>query len=115
MDENKFLYVNDLKKDEVSRYQRGESKGTVVASANGNGNRLDQLYGPYYLFGWNNRTIRVPKRATQGSVIADGNGRGEQSNQLNEPIGLSFDRLGNLYAVDFGNHRVQKFNVDFNG
>jgi hypothetical protein len=52
--------------------------------------------------------MRWSKGATQGSVIVGGNGKGSQSNQLNEPVGLSFDRHGNLYVVDYGNHRVQK-------
>ena len=33
-------------KDEVRRYRRGESQGTVVAGGNGNGNRLNQLSNP---------------------------------------------------------------------
>jgi DNA-binding beta-propeller fold protein YncE len=62
----------------------------------------------------NARIMRWVKGATQGSVIVGGNGVGGQSNQLNGPIGLSFDRHGNLYVVDNGNHRVQKFNIDSN-
>jgi sugar lactone lactonase YvrE len=62
----------------------------------------------------NDRIMRWMKGATQGNIIVGGNGRGEQSNQLNCPIGLSFDRHGNLYVVDYGNHRVQKFNIDIN-
>jgi DNA-binding beta-propeller fold protein YncE len=54
------------------------------------------------------------KGATQGNIIVGGNGEGKQSNQLNRPIGLSFDRHGNLYVVDCGNDRVQKFNIDRN-
>ncbi|CAF5043443.1 unnamed protein product, partial [Rotaria sp. Silwood1] len=57
---------------------------------------------------------RWPKGATQGSVIVGGNGSGEQSNQLNWPFGLSFDRHGNLYVVDWRNHRAQKFDMDSN-
>ncbi|CAF4854839.1 unnamed protein product, partial [Rotaria magnacalcarata] len=63
----------------------------------------------------NDRIMRWPKGATQGSVIVGGNGRGGQSNQLNGPEGLSFDRHGNLYVVDYGNHRVQKFNIELEG
>ncbi len=63
----------------------------------------------------NARIMRWSKEATQGSVIVGGNGGGSQSNQLNGPWGLSFDRHGNLYVVDGGNHRVQKFNIEFNG
>ena len=33
-------------KDEVRRYRRGESQGTMVAGGNGDGNRLDQLFSP---------------------------------------------------------------------
>ena len=62
----------------------------------------------------NARIMRWMKGATQGNIIVGGNGEGEQSNQLNCPIGLSFDRHGNLYVVDYGNHRVQKFNIDSN-
>jgi hypothetical protein len=64
--------------------------------------------------GWNARIMRWVKGATQGSIIVGGNGRGVQSNQLNDPIGLSFDRHGILYVVDWGNARVQKFNIDSN-
>ena len=60
----------------------------------------------------NHRLMRWPKEATQGSVIVGGNGEGGQSNQLDDPIGLSFDRHGNLYVVDNGNQRVQKFNIE---
>jgi hypothetical protein len=54
------------------------------------------------------------KGATQGSVIVGGNGEGGQSNQLHWPVGLSFDRHGNLYVADQGNHRAQKYNIDSN-
>ncbi|CAF5062384.1 unnamed protein product, partial [Rotaria sp. Silwood1] len=62
----------------------------------------------------NNPIMRWPKVATQGSVIVGGNGSGEQSNELNGPVGLCFDRHGNLYVVDLGNYRVQKFELQFN-
>jgi DNA-binding beta-propeller fold protein YncE len=58
--------------------------------------------------------MRWVKGATEGSVIVGGNGVGGQSNQLNQPVSLSFDRHGNLYVVDQGNHRVQKFDIDSN-
>ncbi|CAF3895773.1 unnamed protein product, partial [Rotaria sp. Silwood1] len=75
---------------------------------------VDQLGTVYVADRGNNRIMRWPKGATQGSVIVGGNGSGEQSNQLNEPIGLSFDRHGNIYVVGFGNHRVQKFELQSN-
>ena len=56
--------------------------------------------------------MRWLKGATQGNVVIGGNGQGGQANQLNGPIGRSFDRQGILSVADFGNHRVQKFNID---
>jgi hypothetical protein len=58
--------------------------------------------------------MRWVKGATQGSVIVGGNGLGGQSNQLNQPFGLSFDIYGHLYVADWGNARVQKFNIEKN-
>jgi secreted PhoX family phosphatase len=55
--------------------------------------------------------MRWSKGATQGSVVVGGNGQGGQPNQFNAPLGLTFDRQGSLYVVDYGNHRVQKFNI----
>jgi hypothetical protein len=63
----------------------------------------------------NHRIMRWVKGATHGSVIIGGNDRGRESNQVYEPMGLSFDRHGHLYVVDWGNDRVQKFNIEFNG
>ncbi|CAF5128245.1 unnamed protein product, partial [Rotaria sp. Silwood1] len=60
----------------------------------------------------NHRIMCWPKGATQGSVIVGGNGSGARSNQLASPIGLSFDRHGNLYVTDYGNNRVQQFNIE---
>ncbi|CAF5018488.1 unnamed protein product, partial [Rotaria sp. Silwood1] len=57
MDENGSLYVVDYGKDEVRRYRRGESQGTVVAGGNGSGNRLDQLNGPQYVFVDRNNSV----------------------------------------------------------
>ena len=44
--------------------------------------------------------------------VEGGNGCGKGSNQLNNPICLSFDVENNLYVVDWGNDRIQRFSVD---
>ncbi|CAF0776987.1 unnamed protein product [Adineta steineri] len=46
---------------------------------------------------------------TEGEIVAVGNGQGDQSNQLTLPSDLSFDNEENLYVVDYGNHRIQKY------
>ena len=93
MDENGSLYVTDDGKHEVRRYRRGESQGTVVAGGNGNGNRLDQLSSPQYVFvdrdhsvyvsDWgNHRVMKWVEGAKQGIVVAGGQGEGNGLTQL---------------------------------
>ncbi|CAF2253957.1 unnamed protein product [Rotaria magnacalcarata] len=90
------------------KWMEGEKEGIVVADSQGQGNGLTQLPN----FGG----VIIDQLGTvYGNVIAGGNGQGGESNQLNAPNGLSFDGDGNLYVVDWGNHRVQKFNIEFNG
>ncbi|CAF4318597.1 unnamed protein product, partial [Rotaria magnacalcarata] len=60
---------------------------------------------------WNNRVMRWAQGATQGTVIVGGNGEGAGANQFNLLVGLSFDQHGNLYVVDYNNHRVQRFSI----
>ncbi|CAF4418987.1 unnamed protein product, partial [Rotaria magnacalcarata] len=59
----------------------------------------------------NVRVVRWTQGAKQGTVIGGGNDAGAGANQFNYPIGLSFDRQGNLYVVDYGNDRVQRFSI----
>ncbi|CAF3675343.1 unnamed protein product, partial [Rotaria socialis] len=174
MDDQRYVYVSDWKKHEVRRYQLGEKNGTLVAGGNGQGDGLNQLNEPEYLFvdrqqtvyvsdnnnnrlmkwnkgakegivaaggqgkgtaltqlshpygifvdtlgtlyvadSWNHRVMRWTQGdKKQGAVIVGGNGLGAGANQFNFPIGLSFDRHGNLYVVDRDNHRVQRFSIE---
>ncbi|CAF4118672.1 unnamed protein product, partial [Rotaria magnacalcarata] len=50
MGDQRYLYVSDTGKDEVRRYQLGEKNSTLVAGGNGQGDGLNQLNWPVYLF-----------------------------------------------------------------
>ena len=50
IDHQRYLYVSDTEKDEVRRYTIGDKNGIVVAGGNGQGNQLNQLNCPTYLF-----------------------------------------------------------------
>ena len=52
------------------------------------------------------------KAAEEGTTVVDGNGKGQELNQLNGPIDLCFDQENNHCVVDYGNHRVQRFDVN---
>jgi sugar lactone lactonase YvrE len=120
MDENGSLYVPDTEKDEVRRYRRGESEGTVVAGGNGSGNRLDQLSSPTYVFVdrdhsvyvsdyGNHRVMKWVEGAKQGIVVAGGQGPGNDLTQLDYPDGVVVDQLGTVYVADWGNHRIMRW------
>ena len=117
MDENGSLYIIDWEKHEVRRYRRGESQGTVVAGGNGNGNRLDQLSYPTYVFVdrdhsvyvsdcGNHRVMKWMEGAKQGIVVAGGQGKGNSLRQLSYPEGVVVDQLGTVYVVDDANDRI---------
>ncbi|CAF1419293.1 unnamed protein product, partial [Rotaria sp. Silwood1] len=120
IDENGSLYVVDLGKNEVRRYRRGESQGTVVAGDNGSGNRLDQLSYPQYVFvdrdhsvyvsEWgNHRVMKWVEGAKQGIVVAGGQGEGNGLTQLSYPKGVVVDQLGTVYVANAGNHRIMRW------
>jgi sugar lactone lactonase YvrE len=120
MDENGSLYVIDCEKHEVRRYRRGECQGTVVAGDNGNGNRLDQLSYPQYVFVdrdhsvyvsdyGNDRVMKWMEGAKEGIVVAGGQGKGNSLRQLSSPGGVVVDQLDTVYVVDLGNDRIMRW------
>ena len=120
MDEQGFLYVSDLGRNEVRRWRVGESQGTLVAGGNGQGNRLNQLHSPARVFIDQNHSVYVPdyqnhrvmkwvKGATEGILVAGGQGRGSALSQLRNPEAVIVDQLGTLYIADADNHRIVRW------
>ncbi|CAF3331461.1 unnamed protein product [Rotaria socialis] len=120
VDENGSLYVVNYGQHEVRRYRRGESQGTVVAGGNGNGNRLDQLTHPHYVFvdrdqsvyvsdTGNHRVMKWMDGVKQGIVVAGGQGHGSSFTQLSYPYGVVVDQLGTVYVTDLGNARTMRW------
>jgi len=90
----------------------------VVASRNGNGNKLTQLSKPsgvivddlgnVYVTDTNNsRVMRWINGAKEGTIVASGN-------KTNQTSDLLFDKHGNLYVFDSINYRIQKFLIESN-
>ncbi|CAF1496725.1 unnamed protein product, partial [Rotaria sp. Silwood1] len=120
MDDNGYLYVVDNEEHEVRRYKIGDTKGTVVAGGNGQGNRLDQLSRPRYVFvdrdhsvyvsDWrNDRVMKWKEGAKQGIVVAGGQEAANSLTQLYYPNGVVVDQLGTVYVAEWGNHRIMRW------
>jgi sugar lactone lactonase YvrE len=117
MEENGSLYVTDHGKNEVRRYRRGESEGTVVAGGNGNGTRLDQLSDPHKVFVdrdhsvyvsdfYNHRVMKWVEGAKQGILVAGGQGEGNDLIHVSYPNGVIVDQLGTVYVAEEQNDRI---------
>ncbi|CAF2121451.1 unnamed protein product, partial [Rotaria magnacalcarata] len=110
VDEQRNLYVSDVAKHDVRRYQLGEKHSTLVAGVNGDGDGLNHLSEPKYLFVDRDHSVYVSDRnnhrvmkwvegAKEGIVVAGGKGKGNALTQLHYPSGLFVDSLGTLYVA----------------
>ncbi|CAF3574938.1 unnamed protein product, partial [Rotaria socialis] len=123
-DRDHSVYVSDWNNHRVTKWVEVAKEGIVVSGGQGQGSALTQLSHPSGLFvdtlgtlyvadSYNHRVMRWTQGdKKQGAVVVGGNGRGEEANQFNYLRDLSFDRQGNLYVVDYWNHRVQRFSME---
>ena len=122
IDINGSLYVSDISKHEVRRYRRDDTVGTVVAGGNGQGNRFDQLHGPYYICvdhdlsvyvsdHFNHRVMKWTKHA-KGSVVAGGQCEENAVGRLSGPYGIAVDQAGRVYVTQWNNHRVTRWSKE---
>ncbi|CAF3458405.1 unnamed protein product [Rotaria socialis] len=124
VDRQQNVYVSDNWNHRVMKWNKGAKEGIVVAGGQGEGNALTQLFFPNGIFVdtlgrlyvadlGNHRVMRWTQGdKKQGTVIVGGNGSGAGENKFSGPVGLSFDRQGNLYVADFNNHHVQRYSIE---
>jgi sugar lactone lactonase YvrE len=117
------IYVVDSQNHRIMRWLLGASSGFIVAGNGTAGATSMQLNRPtqiivdtneymYISDADNSRITRWAPNSTFGECIAGCTGTGgTASNQLNAPHSLAFDSNGSLYVSDYGNHRVQKFQI----
>ncbi|CAF1461666.1 unnamed protein product [Adineta steineri] len=120
IDKNGFIYVSDCKNHEVRRWKQGDAEGELVAGGNGQGNELNQLHYPTFIFidedsslyisdTDNHRVMKWKNDAKEGIIVAGGNGEGNSLKQLSYPRGVVVDHLGHIYVADCGNHRIVRW------
>jgi DNA-binding beta-propeller fold protein YncE len=121
MDDKGYLYVSDIGKDDVKRWEIGVNDSSIlVAGGNGRGNHLGQFFWPvsivvdtdyslYVVDKGNDRVMKWMKDAKEGIVVAGGNDKGYSLTQLNTPLDVIVDHLGNVYVTDSNNYRVMRW------
>ncbi|CAF0992313.1 unnamed protein product [Adineta steineri] len=120
MDNNGDLYISDVEKDAVRRFHQGDKIGTVVAGGNGQGNQLNQLANPRFIFvdesysvyvadTINNRVVKWMKNTTEGIRVAPGQVSINNSNLLFPPNGVIIDHMGNLYVSNRDRHQIMRW------
>ncbi len=123
IDDEGFIYISDETNSEVRRWRIGDAEGTLVAGGNGEGDRLDQLYCPSYLFvdkdhsvyitdRGNNRVVKWTNGAKEGIVVAGVDGAGSSLSNLTLPAGVIVDEHETVYVADSCNNRVVKWPKD---
>ncbi|CAF4202783.1 unnamed protein product [Rotaria sp. Silwood2] len=120
MNDQRYIYISDVEKHEVRRFEIEDKNGTLVAGGNGKGAGLNQLNVPGYIFVDQQHTVYVSDRdnyrvmkwnkgAKEGIVVAGGQGEGSSLTQVWSPYGLFVDTLGTIYVADLGNNRVMRW------
>ena len=119
----KSIYIADCFNHRVMRWDPGATTGIRVAGNGSPGSAATQLNSPTqvimdsdeYLYISESDNVRITRWApnsTFGVCIAACTGiPGTAVNQLNGPHSLALDSYGSLYVSDYGNNRVQKFQI----
>jgi hypothetical protein len=118
VDINLDLYVADRGNDRIQLFPLGQLNGTTIVGSE-SANTTITLNGPSgvvldadnYLFivdEYNHRIIGSGPNGFRCLVGCSGSS-GSASNQLSYPVSLSFDSYGNMFILDNGNSRIQKF------
>jgi hypothetical protein len=116
---NLDLYVADCGNNRVQRFDYGQLDAITVAGSGANGTITLQcpmsviMDADGYLFISDRRNHRVVGSSELGfrCIVGCSGTSNFTSSHLSYPSAISFDSLGNLYVVDSGNNRIQKFSI----
>ena len=118
-----MLYITDNSNHRIMSYAKGANSGTLVFGGMGPGMNNTQLNGPLgiYFDSFLNSLIIANVFAhniiryslgTSGWTLRAGNingSAGSTSTGLSSPNDIILDPMGNMYAADRDNHRIQFF------
>ena len=121
VDNDGNIYIADKANNRIQKWAPGAASGTTVAGGNGSGSAANQFNDPHGVTVDNSGNIFIADKANNRiqkwapgalsgiTTVAGGNGGGSNANQFSGARGIAFDATGNMYIVDSGNNRIQKF------
>ncbi|CAF1307447.1 unnamed protein product [Adineta ricciae] len=124
VENNYTLYVADTYNHRIQMFLKDQTNGTTVAGITSYyGTQLNQLWTPtailvdqnqfmYIVDNGNSRILQWKAGEQFGKLITGTyTSGGSGSDQLSNPWSLTFDTIGRLYVVDYGNGRIQMYNI----
>ncbi|CAF0739240.1 unnamed protein product [Adineta steineri] len=117
------LYVSDMQRHQIRRWQQGNKEYTVVAGDNEPGDKFNQLNYPQHIFvdryhtvyvidSGNNRVMKWTENATEGIFITSRQPYEGNCNTYGAFIGVTADDMGNIYVSSAGIHEVTRWSPD---
>ena len=117
---NLDLYVADCNNDRVQLFRSGQINATTIVGSGSNstmtvdcpsGITFDADGNLFIVSYYQYRVITVGPGGNDRCVVGCTGSGGSAANQLWNPTTLSFDIEGNLFVGDWGNNRIQKFQL----
>jgi uncharacterized protein (TIGR03663 family) len=119
------VYVADTWNHRVQKFDANGNFITmwgVFESTNGELGKAAAFYGPRQIIVSNEGNIgvmdtgnkRVQVFSPEGKLVGQFGGGGVVDGRFDEPVGLAQDAQGNWYVADTWNHRIQKFDKNYN-
>mgnify|MGYP001028701134 FL=1 len=126
IDKNYSIYISDTVNNRIMKWMPDAREGIVVAGSDRKSHLSRKLYAPHGLFVDQSETVYIAdwrnqrivrwnnQESIHDDVIIDRTTIEDDSNERFSPPSLTFDRHGNLYVVDGGNCRIQRFPFEWN-
>lgn len=126
VDKQRNIYISDTNHHTIKKYDFCKKEFVILGCLGGEGNLPRQLRSPrglaisegndLFIADTGNHRIQIfslkglALRSVWGKLDPLGNPvKGTGNGQFNEPTDVAIDNHGNIYVVDKGNNRVQKF------
>ncbi|CAF1400864.1 unnamed protein product [Didymodactylos carnosus] len=118
VDRSNNLYVSDAIHDRILKFSPNMTTGTLVIGNHSTpfGIAVDEENDILYVTDWSNHRIQKFKlndgKKRDGITVAGTGQQGSDKWSLDSPVTVKLDCTHNIYVVDQGNHRIQRFSVN---